>query len=268
MIISTEEIMKKSVSLILTAVFLILLCSCSAEQNNPSSSASVLPKGRGLKITAFGDSIAAGYGLESQDDNYLTLFSKNIGAVLTNDAVSGYDSDDLVSLISSGKADGDIKNADIIILSIGGNDILHNSDEIISVIKQAALHGGEYFPESINGIYLNFEKNLTAVFTHIQSVNPNASVIIQTLYNPALKQGYKISVIDASKLIDKYIVRLNESIFSVSGQFESVTVFDVADEMNKDADNFYNLKDNFDIHPTKNGHLTLSELYTKYYNNY
>ncbi len=33
-------------------------------------------------VTAIGDSIAAGYGLDSQEDYYLTLFSDNIGAVL------------------------------------------------------------------------------------------------------------------------------------------------------------------------------------------
>jgi molecular chaperone GrpE len=42
----------------------------------------------------------------------------------------------------------------------------------------------------------------------------------------------------------------------------------VADGMNKDADNFYNLKTDFDIHPTRKGHFTLSELFTEYYNEY
>ena len=57
----------------------------------------------------------------------------------------------------------------------------------------------------------------------------------------------------------------NESIISVSSDFDNVTVFDVADEMNEDAENFYNLKTEFDIHPTKKGHLTLSEIYTRLY---
>lgn len=258
--------MKKLLSLILTTVFLVLLCSCSKTQTESPVGSFKLPKGSSLKITAFGDSIAAGYGLEDQDDNYLSLFAKNIGATLKNDAVSGYDSSDLLNQLSDSQADADIKNADMIILSIGGNDILHNREEIISTIKEAYLHGGEYFPERINEIYTDFETNLREILTRINGVNPKAAVIIQTLYNPALKQGYKIAVIDASKLIDKYIVRLNESIISVSSGYENVVVFDVADEMNKDADNFYNLKTDFDIHPTKKGHFTLSELFTKLYN--
>ena len=258
--------MRKAFCVIISAVFLFLFCSCTGEKEVNSDLSAKLPKRQGLKITALGDSIAAGYGLESQDDNYLSIFSKNIGASLKNDAVSGYDSGDLVSLLSDGKVNEDIKSADMIIISVGGNDILHKKEEVISVIKEAFLHGGDYFPAEINEIYASFETNLSAVFSYIHGINPNAAVIIQTLYNPALKQGYKISVIDASKLIDKYIVRLNESIISVSSDFSYVTVFDVADEMNKDADNFYNLKTDFDIHPTKKGHLTLSELYTKYYN--
>ena len=258
--------MKKALALILTAALLFLCCSCGKNKTGNSAASAKLPKGSGLVITAFGDSIAAGYGLESQADNYLSLFAKNIGATLINDAVRGYDSDDLVSLLSGGKMNADIKNAQIIILSIGGNDILHNSEQIISVIKQAALQGGEYFPESINSIYTNFEKNLATVFSQINGINPNVKIIIQTVYNPALSQGYKISVIDASKIIDKYISELNESIISVSSNFDNVIVFDVADEMNKDADNFYNLKDKMDIHPTKKGHYVLSQLYTQFYN--
>ncbi len=257
--------MKKTVSLILTAAFVFLLASC-AKQETKRVSFSGLPKGRELNITAFGDSIAAGYGLENQEDNYLSLFSRNIGASLKNDAVSGYDSNDLLTFFSSGKADSDIENADIIIISIGGNDILHKNEEIVSVIKEAFLHGGDYFPENINGIYTSFEENLNSVFSYILKINPSAAIIIQTLYNPALKQGYRISLIDASKLIDKYIVRLNESIISVSEKYENVTVFDIADEMNSDASNFYNLNDTLDIHPTKKGHLTMSELFMKYYN--
>ncbi len=258
--------MKKLLSLILTTAFIVLLCSCSKTETKPVDGSVKLPKGNSVKITAFGDSIAAGYGLENQDDNYLSLFAKNIGASLKNNAVSGYDSSDLLNQLAGGQFNTDIRNADLIILSIGGNDILHNNEEIISTIKEAYLHGGEYFPESINAIYTKFEANLRDIFTRINGINPNAAIIIQTLYNPALKQGYKIAVIDASKLIDKYIVRLNESIVSVSSGFENVVVFDVAGEMNKDADNFYNLKTDFDIHPTKKGHLTLSELFTKYYN--
>ena len=201
--------MKRTVSLILTAVFLFSLCSCGKEETKVSAVPGKLPKGRWLRIVAFGDSIAAGYGLESQDDNYLTLFSKNISATLKNDAISGYDSFDLSALLSEPSAGQDIKEADIVILSIGGNDILHNSEDIISVIKNAYLNGGEYFPDNINAIYTNFETNLRGIFLKIKSINPDAAIIIQTLYNPALKQGYKISVIDASKLIDKYIQRVN-----------------------------------------------------------
>lgn len=261
--------MKKTLTILITLVIVFSLCSCqNTKVTTTGNNAFTMPKGNSLKITAFGDSIAAGYGLDNQDDNYLSLFAKNISASLKNNAVSGYDSSDLVSLLSGGKTDADIENADIIIISIGGNDILHNNEQIVSTIKEAFLHGNEYFTEDINKIYSDFETNLKEIFGYINQINPNAAIIIQTLYNPALKQGYKVAVIDASKLIDKYIVRLNQSIVAVSSDYENVFVFDVADEMNKDADNFYNLKTDFDIHPTKKGHLTLSELFTKCYNEY
>ena len=259
--------MKRYFSLLIAFVLILSLCACSGRKDVVTGNeASALKKGSHLKITAFGDSIAAGYGLDSQDDNYLSLFAESIGASLKNNAVSGYDSGDLVSLLSGTSADYDIKNADIIIISIGGNDILHSKEEIISAIKEAFLHGGDYFPENINSIYADFEANLTGIFTKLHSVNQDASIIIQTLYNPALSQEYRISLIDAGKLIDKYITRLNESIISVSSNFDNVFVFDIADEMNGDKNNFYNLQTDFDIHPTKQGHSSLARLFTQYYN--
>lgn len=52
----------------------------------------------------------------------MTLFSDNIGAVLNNDAVSGYDSGEVLKSLSDGKTAADIKNADAIVVSVGGND--------------------------------------------------------------------------------------------------------------------------------------------------
>jgi len=261
--------MKKILSIILSVVFLLSLCSCSTDEKViAGDESSVLPKGQTLKIVAFGDSIAAGYGLESQQDNYLSIFAKNLSATLVNNAISGYDSRNLKELLQSGTKNGDIRQANVIVLSIGGNDLLHNSEMIIGTLKNAYLQGGDYFTEEINAIYNNFENNLNEIITIIRNINPNCSIIIQTLYNPALEQGYKVSVIDAAKPIDKYIVRLNESIVSVCKGKHNVFVFDIYDEMNKDKDNFYELKTEFDIHPTKKGHASMAELFTKYYNEY
>ena len=258
--------MKKIFAFFLAVLSGLSLCSCSGNKTGASSGKISLPEGKRPNILALGDSIAAGYGLESQDDNYLSIFSENIGGVLQNDAVSGYDSADLLTLVSSGRLSQDIANADVIIISIGGNDLLHNNELLVSTLKNAYLKGGEFFPEEVKKIYSDFESNLASVLDLLRSKNKNAPIILQTLYNPAEKQGYKIAVVNVGKLVNKYIDLLNETVFNICNGRENVFVFDVAPIMNKDADNFYNLQSKLDIHPTKKGHQTLSEIFTEEFN--
>jgi hypothetical protein len=42
--------------------------------------------------------------------------------------------------------------------------------------------------------------------------------------------------------------------------------FDVAPEMNEDAENFYGTDEKLDIHPTKHGHATLARVFTEKFN--
>lgn len=260
--------MKKVVSVVVCIV-LTVMCfyGCGKEKiASVNSKITNMPPFGQRYVTAFGDSIAAGYGLDDQNNNYIALFSQNIGAQYKNNAVSGYDSNDLLKQLKSGRYSKDIDNANIVILSIGGNDILHQKDLMLETIKNAYLHGGEYFTDELNQIYAEFENNLRDSINLIKTRNPNASVIIQTIYNPAIKQGYYVSVINVGKLADKYIQKLNDSILSVCTGVNNVYIFDIVDKMNDDENNFYNLEKDFDIHPTVTGHKTLSDIYTDNFN--
>lgn len=81
---------------------------------------------------AFGDSIAAGYGLDGYSDDqtaapadsYQALAADFLHTQSCNYAVSGDNSDDCIQLLNSGKADEDLAKADIITISIGSNDLL------------------------------------------------------------------------------------------------------------------------------------------------
>lgn len=261
--------MKKIISLTLTVITLCtLLCSCGSSSKTATVSGTIsnIPPYGSRQVTVLGDSIAAGYGLDDQSQNYVSIFSVNIGATLKNDAVSGYDSTDLLAQINIGTTARDIMSADIIIISIGGNDVLHQKDLLIKTIKDDYLHGGKPFPDEVEKIYTDFEANLRSCISAIRSLNSTASIIIQTIYNPVLKQGYKISGINVAKTVNKYIVRLNESITTVCKELTNVCVFDVAAEMNKDEDNFYKAGADFDIHPTVHGHKSLADIYTKDFN--
>lgn len=227
-----------------------------------------LPAAGSRKLVAFGDSIAAGFGLDDETKNYLYLFSKNIGASYQNFAVSGYDSGDLLKLLTSpGTAEvAAVASANIIVLSIGGNDILHQKDLMINTLKNVYLNHGDWFTPEVDAIYAQFEKNFASCLDALRAQNPGAVILLQTVYNPAQKQGYYVAVVNVAKGVGKYLDRLNESIKKVCAGRADVYVIDDAERMNKDADNFYSLKQDFDIHPTEHGHASLAAIYTKDFN--
>lgn len=111
--------------------FLILLCMLIIFQSSPFPAAARKSAGT-AHYAAFGDSIAAGYGLsgytngqtEAPADSYQALLSKFLHTQSCNYAVTGDDSSACIELLNSGVADTDLKTADIVTLSIGSNDLL------------------------------------------------------------------------------------------------------------------------------------------------
>ena len=92
-----------------------------------------------LHILALGDSIALGYGLEDKEQEaYGAVLAKKAGAKFTNEGINGLRSEDLIGRLEAGEYDEQIKDADIILLSIGSNDVLKNC-----VIQAADLSGVE-----------------------------------------------------------------------------------------------------------------------------
>lgn len=258
--------MKKLFKMSAVILFVLIVFSACGRNESVSGKITSFPPYGERVVTAIGDSIAAGYGLDSQEDNYLTLFSDNIGAVLNNDAVSGYDSGEVLKSLSDEKTAADIKNADAIVVSVGGNDFFHRKDIMIDALKNALLHGEGFFPEEVTNIYDEYEKNLSRIIDEIKNMNPDAYIIVQTVYNPFLKQTLNFSYINVGKMANRYVTRLNDSIKNVCKTKNRVFVFDVAPEMNEDAENFYGTDEKLDIHPTKHGHATLARVFTEKFN--
>ena len=164
------------------------------------------------------------------------------------------------------KTAADIKNADAIVVSVGGNDFFHRKDIMIDALKNALLHGEGFFPQEVTNIYDEYEKNLSRIIDEIKNMNPDAYIIVQTVYNPFLKQTLNFSYINVGKTANRYVTRLNDSIKNVCKTKNRVFVFDVAPEMNEDAENFYGTDEKLDIHPTKHGHATLARVFTEKFN--
>jgi len=229
------------------------------------------------KMVFLGDSIAAGYGLEgyTSEDNYncpsysnlLKEKYKDEKNEMVNKAVSGDTSLDLLELLDSGELDTSLKNSDAVVISIGGNDMLHiifeglekigyspesnsiNTDDIDLIGAGMAIMtlDGE-----IDSAIEQFGTNLKDI-TYAVKNRTQGTVYIQTLYNP-FEYFSQIPVI--ADFTDEKLEKFN-NIIKDNTSF-GYTVIDVASEFKGKNSVLTNIKD-FDIHPNAQGHKVIAD---------
>lgn len=84
--------------------------------------------GDGKNIVVFGDSIAEGYDLGETEYNYGQIIADYIGGNVSNYAKAGDETADTLSKI---KESTDLKDADVVIISSGANDVIHYSSNFM-----------------------------------------------------------------------------------------------------------------------------------------
>lgn len=233
------------------------------------------------KMMFLGDSIPAGYGLDgyTSDDHYNCESYPNIlrdrytgelseicHHTMQNFAVSGATSDDLLNLIDSGKLDSALADTDAVVVSIGGNDMLHiifgllsdlglsaenrtidiEKIDVFSALGQLLSMDGE-----INDALTDFEMNLQEISTKL-SEKTSGEIYIQTLYNPLETFTDLQIVIDFS---EEKINRYNEIIRNNADNYR---IIDVAEKFDGKCAELTRIKQ-FDIHPNEEGHKLIAE---------
>lgn len=119
--------MKKLLSLIISATLSL----------TPLTAVNTYAEGGKVEnMVIFGDSIAEGFGLDPETEyTYGDICSDYLGCNVENYAVSGLDSDELcvqLENLDDTKRQA-VENADVVVISIGGNNIIHyTSDQILA----------------------------------------------------------------------------------------------------------------------------------------
>ena len=126
-----------------------------------------------------GDSIAYGQGLaNSQDACYGKIVADTNGYNYKNYAVSGSTSGALLSYIDQDFVTKGIKEANIISISIGGNDFLTQNLPLLLAGAKLGIDA------QFNYIKGKFAENFAAIIAKIKKINPSVSIFVQTVYNP------------------------------------------------------------------------------------
>lgn len=200
----------------LLIVFSLLLSSCQPEDNLVSQPFSTrhesgfsewsipgyfIPKK--IHVIGLGDSLTQGVGDELKKSGYfgrVTDKMKEWKGVLDVDSANlakrGRRSDQLIKQLEESEIQSAVEEADLIYLTIGGNDIM-------KVVK------ANLFNLKVEPFYRelgDFENRLDELFTIIRTLNGDAIIIVGGLYNP-------ISIVtDEANEFDEILEDWNEAI--------------------------------------------------------
>ncbi|OEH84901.1 hypothetical protein BHU72_06825 [Desulfuribacillus stibiiarsenatis] len=131
-----------------------------------------------IVVVVMGDSIARGMGDETGDgltSELVNLFQENEKQVeVVNIAVDGLESDELLELIESEQTDELLQRADLILISIGGNDLRGVLRGDMSILKTGEI-------DEIQEGYLD---NVSNSIDYIRELNEESYIAFVGLYNP------------------------------------------------------------------------------------
>ena len=269
-----------------------LLALCLALSLLPASA--LAAGGEQKSYVALGDSITTGYGLAEKEAGFARQVADSNGYTLTNLAKDGATSTDLLEVVKSEANADTLKNADLITVTIGGNDLMNalyaylaeeynnkqNSDTPITAADVKASLAGTLseipqvamlsfaaskipdFPDSTaaNTALSTFATNFSSIISAIKGNNSSAEIIVVNQYNPysRLSTG---NLLDLSAL-DSAVQALNTAISS--GATAGYTVADVYTAFEEATENPCNASVslpsiNLDFHPNATGHGLIAD---------
>ncbi|MCD8020360.1 MAG: GDSL-type esterase/lipase family protein [Clostridiales bacterium] len=253
---------------------------------------------------ALGDSITTGYGLDDASTECFTvLLADQIGAELENKVADGYTSEDVLADLESGDLDSSIASADLITITLGGNDLMdvfyqsvadvyndtYNDDMTVEDIKEVLASPTsnltvamrllnivnsddfvEYLESSEDLVQATetFTDNLKAIISYLRTENASNVILVETQYNPYLWIGDDYANITAAFQVG--VDALNNAIIGAASS--GFTVADVATAFANSEENLCNADSslsslNFDFHPNADGHKVIAEVMADAYEN-
>ena len=244
------------ISLVLIVVFIgglvasLVITSAQDHINDALSEENLQPEkqvgtedGEYYKLLLIGDSLATGVGDESGGnlgERYVELAGKETNSIewkVVNLSVPGSQTDDWVQLLQEDLYVDAVKTADLIFLSIGGNNL--------NAIEQArSLTGLGEYEEQLK----QYLSDLQTIIRSINQRNPDVQVVVIGLYNP-----YGVSI--GEQKIQLLLEWNYETLLRVEDQLNWVYVplYDLF-KYHQDA---YLFLDNF--HPNEEGYNAIAD---------
>lgn len=206
----------------------------------------VFAEEKSVDYVVLGDSIAFGAGMvNTVEACYGKIVADTNGYTYTNHSVPGITSEVLLTMVKSGeKIRASIEEAEVISISIGGNNYLTNNMVGLAIDCLVTKK-----MDNFDKIADNFYSELCQIMDEINTLNPGAVILLQTVYNPQDGAAGKVYGLGGDKL--------NEMIrkYNTEHPGEAIIV-EVGEALNKDRNNFADDK----LHPSAQGNEVIAYL--------
>ncbi len=216
-------------------------------------------------VLILGDSIGAGY---KASQSFGTIVSDYLGADYKNLAVNGKKTSELLdSVKNDSETRDDIKKADRIFISIGGNDYLSILKSVMNEYKSE----GDSFQDIKNKMAadsLNVlsklsvmsdvtspaTENINTTVSQIKTINPDCEITVLALYNPV--DGMSIS--DPSlNMLSSFVSPIINTFNNKLKLMDGMKIAPV-NEYFKDNIYTYTYMEDTDVHPNDAGHIKIA----------
>lgn len=176
-----------------------------------------------IRLVSLGDSIARGYGCRPEEA-YGSLLADYIGELVTpapypvryvNYGTDGDTAGDLLEKLRTREdIREDVRLADILTISIGGNDLIHQlrdllpkqGDSLLGGVSKLAAALREGLSEARSQeVFRQFQADMDGVFGQLNQLCPDALVILTTIPNPTDDDTL-------GPIIQRYLERFNNHI--------------------------------------------------------
>lgn len=197
----------------------------------------------GINIVALGDSLTRGTG-DEEGKGYIghtvNLLKKKTDQkiLLRNLGIKGLTSQDLVNLIQQKEVQRQLIGADIILISIGGNDLFRGGQAFVDMSQG-----------NIGKIQDQFSVNINKIISEIRNVNSQATIYLIGLYNPFIE-------FDNGEQTSKIVREWNFQTANIAADYPNTVLVPTFDLFQLKV-NDYLYSDKF--HPNSEGYKLIAE---------
>ncbi len=155
---------------------------------------------RHIKLVAVGDSLTYGQGDEKKNGGYVGIIKQKIqdkykktSVSTVNYGVSGDRSDQILARLNKqAEMRKDLRDADVIVMTVGGNDLMQTLEKDIMMQSQAKIQS------SVNQAQGTYENKLNQLFTAVRKENKHAPIFVMSIYNPVYTYFPDVAAINDS----------------------------------------------------------------------